>query len=386
MRRLILDSLRYWVAEMHVDGFRFDLASVLSRDEDGNPLAAAADHLGHRHRPGPGRHEADRRGLGRRAGCTRSGRSRAIAGWSGTAGSGTTSARSSRATPAGRRGGRRTAARRAPTSTPHLDREPQKTSTSSPATTASPSNDLVSYDRKHNEANGEDNRDGSDQNLSWNCGVEGPTDDPAIEALRSRQVKNLLTLELLAVGVPMLHDGRRGPTDPARQQQRLLPGRRAQLVRLDGSSTATPTCCGSPRADRGPAPAQELFDLPADVSLMELLAPVADRLARRRASGGRTLSDSSRSHRPHRSGAEQRRPPRHPQRVLGAARLRGPAARAGDRAGWRRIIDTSLASPGRLRRRRRGRRGRGRQLSGGAAVGRGPRRAPARITAGGTPR
>ena len=54
-------------------------------------------------------------------------------------------------------------------------------------------NDLVSYDRKHNEANGEDNRDGNDaEPVSWNCGVEGPTDDPAIEALRARQIRNLL--------------------------------------------------------------------------------------------------------------------------------------------------------------------------------------------------
>ena len=53
-------------------------------------------------------------------------------------------------------------------------------------------NDLVSYNQKHNEANGEDNRDGSNDNLSWNCGVEGPTDDPAVEALRNRQVKNFL--------------------------------------------------------------------------------------------------------------------------------------------------------------------------------------------------
>ena len=65
-------------------------------------------------------------------------------------------------------------------------------------------NDLVSYDRKHNEANGEENRDGSDGNLSWNCGVEGPTDDPAIESLRRRQVKNLLVFDLLSLGAPML--------------------------------------------------------------------------------------------------------------------------------------------------------------------------------------
>jgi isoamylase len=65
-------------------------------------------------------------------------------------------------------------------------------------------NDLVSYDRKHNEANGEDNRDGADDNRSWNCGIEGPTDDPAIEELRNRQVKNLLTATMMSLGVPMI--------------------------------------------------------------------------------------------------------------------------------------------------------------------------------------
>ena len=63
-------------------------------------------------------------------------------------------------------------------------------------------NDLVSYDRKHNEANGENNRDGSDYNLSWNCGVEGPTDDATVEALRNRQAKNFFALELLSAGTP----------------------------------------------------------------------------------------------------------------------------------------------------------------------------------------
>ena len=65
-------------------------------------------------------------------------------------------------------------------------------------------NDLVSYNHKHNEANGEENRDGSDHNLSWNCGVEGPTDDPEVESLRNRQVKNFLALTLLSFGTPML--------------------------------------------------------------------------------------------------------------------------------------------------------------------------------------
>ena len=93
-------------------------------------------------------------------------------------------------------------------------------------------NDLVSYNEKHNEANGEDNRDGANDNRSWNCGVEGPTDDPAIEALRNRQVKNFLDRDDALAGRAHDPDGRRGAAHPGRQQQRLLPGQRDQLVRL----------------------------------------------------------------------------------------------------------------------------------------------------------
>jgi isoamylase len=76
-------------------------------------------------------------------------------------------------------------------------------------------NDLVTYNNKHNEANGEDNRDGIDDNLSWNCGVEGETDDPTIEAVRKRQIKNFLALLLLSQGVPMFVAG-----DEVRRTQR----------------------------------------------------------------------------------------------------------------------------------------------------------------------
>ena len=76
-------------------------------------------------------------------------------------------------------------------------------------------NDLVCYNEKHNEANGEGNRDGSSVNLSWNCGVEGETDDPVIEALRVRQIKNFATILLLSQGVPMLLAG-----DEIRRTQR----------------------------------------------------------------------------------------------------------------------------------------------------------------------
>src|SRR5205823_2824987 len=70
-----------------------------------------------------------------------------------------------------------------------------------------PLRDLVSYNEKHNEANGEGNRDGTDDNRSWNCGVEGPTDDPQILALRARQQRNFLATLLLSQGVPMLLGG-----------------------------------------------------------------------------------------------------------------------------------------------------------------------------------
>src|SRR5207248_2717748 len=67
--------------------------------------------------------------------------------------------------------------------------------------------DLVSYNEKHNEANGEGNRDGTDDNRSWNCGVEGPTDDPEVCRLRARQQRNFLTTLLLSQGVPMMLGG-----------------------------------------------------------------------------------------------------------------------------------------------------------------------------------
>src|SRR5271169_1731599 len=67
--------------------------------------------------------------------------------------------------------------------------------------------DLVSYEQKHNEANGEDNRDGANDNRSWNCGVEGPTEDPAVEQLRNRQVKNFLTTTVFSLGLPMISMG-----------------------------------------------------------------------------------------------------------------------------------------------------------------------------------
>ena len=86
----------------------------------------------------------------------------------------------------------------------HKEREPEQSVNFVTCHDGFTLNDLVTYNQKHNEANGEDNRDGANDNRSWNCGVEGPTDDPAIEKLRNREVKNFLTVNLMSLGVPMI--------------------------------------------------------------------------------------------------------------------------------------------------------------------------------------
>jgi glycogen operon protein len=202
VRRLIVDSLHYWVQVMHVDGFRFDLASILSRDEYGTPVAnppvlwdiesdpvlsgtkliaeawdaaglyQVGGFIGERWKEWNGRFRDDVRAFVRgdhgrvRALCDRLLGSPDLYG----------------ARP----------------------REPAQSVNFVTSHDGFTLEDLVSYDRKHNEDNLEGNRDGSDQNLSWNCGVEGPTEDAAVQALRRRQIKNLLAINVLSLGTPML--------------------------------------------------------------------------------------------------------------------------------------------------------------------------------------
>ena len=109
--------------------------------------------------------------------------------------------------------------------------------------------DLVSYNRKHNEANGEDNRDGTDNNHSWNGGVEGSTDDAEVLALRRRMMRSLLTTLLVSTGVPMLTAGDEMRSHPGRQQQRLLHRRRV-VVAVVGPRTVA---AGPARVDPGTA-------------------------------------------------------------------------------------------------------------------------------------
>jgi glycogen operon protein len=205
VRRMILDSLRYWVEVMHVDGFRFDLASIMGRDESGNlmpnppvlwdidsdPVLAetkliaeawdaaglyqVGSFIGDSWREWNGRFRDDMRSF-----------FRGDEGFVGPV--------------ADRLLG-------SPQIYGHKKREAEESVNFVTCHDGFTANDLVSYNQKHNEANGEYNRDGLDDNRSWNSGVEGPTNDPSIENLRERQIKNLLTVTLLSLGLPMISMG-----------------------------------------------------------------------------------------------------------------------------------------------------------------------------------
>jgi glycogen operon protein len=202
VRRLIQDSLRYWVTEMHVDGFRFDLASILSRDESGRPL------------PNPPilwDIESDPLLAGTKliaeawdaAGLYQVGSFVGDA-WQEWNGRFRDDVRSFLKGDAGTVSRLATRLLGSPDLYGHKGREAEQSINFITCHDGFTLNDLVSYNGKHNEANGEDNRDGANDNLSWNCGAEGPTADPAVERLRNRQVKNFFAVELLAAGTPML--------------------------------------------------------------------------------------------------------------------------------------------------------------------------------------
>jgi glycogen operon protein len=213
VRRLIQDSLRYWVTHMHVDGFRFDLASILARDEAGRPLPnppvlwdiesdplLAGTKLIAEAWDAAGLYQ-----VGSFVGDT----------WQEWNGRFRDDVRRFLKGDNGLVSGVATRILGSPDIYGHEEREAEQSINFITCHDGFTLNDLVSYNDKHNEANGENNRDGSDDNLSWNCGAEGPTDDPAIEELRDRQVKNFFALELLSAGTPMLLMG-----DEVRRTQR----------------------------------------------------------------------------------------------------------------------------------------------------------------------
>jgi isoamylase len=202
---LVMDSLRYWLTEMHVDGFRFDLAPTLGRQEGDfgarsaffdlvaqDPVVSRAKLIAEPWDVG----QMDSYDLGRFPPRWRewNGRYRDTMRdfWrSHPVGLGEFATRFCGSSDMYSR------ARRRPTASVNLI-------TVHDGFTL---RDLVSYNDKHNEANGENNRDGTSDNRSWNCGVEGPTDDPAVVALRARQSRALLATLLLSFGIPMLLGG-----------------------------------------------------------------------------------------------------------------------------------------------------------------------------------
>jgi isoamylase len=200
--RMILDSLRYWVSQMHVDGFRFDLASVLSRDLAGNPLEDP---------PILWSIESDPTLAGTKliaeawdaAGLYQVGTfiGDRFAEWNGPYRDHV------RQFVKGDTGVVPDLAARilgSPDIYQKPNREPNRSIHFVTCHDGFTLNDLVSYNQKYNAANHENNRDGANDNHSWNCGVEGPTTNPAIENLRRRQIRNFLTLLFMAQGTPML--------------------------------------------------------------------------------------------------------------------------------------------------------------------------------------
>jgi isoamylase len=212
VRRMIMDSLRYWVREMHVDGFRFDLASILARDSSGHVMAnppvlwdiesdpvlagikiiaeawdaaglyQVGSFVGDSWKEWNGKFRDDVRSFFRAdEGSVRRFADRYLG---------------------------------SPEIYGHKEREAEQSLNFLTCHDGFTLNDLVSYNEKHNETNGEESRDGENDNRSSNWGVEGPTDDAAIEKLRNRQVKNFLTTTIFSVGMPMILMG-----DEARRTQ-----------------------------------------------------------------------------------------------------------------------------------------------------------------------
>ncbi len=202
--QLVMDSLRYWVTEMHVDGFRFDLASTLARELfevnrlgaffdiiHQDPILSQVKLIAEPWDVGPGGYQVGNFPVlwtewnGKYRDCVRRF-------WKGDGGTAS-----------------ELATRLTGSSDLYQDdgRNPYASINFITCHDGFTLQDLVSYNEKHNEANGEDNNDGANDNNSWNCGAEGPTDDPKILELRDRQRRNLMSTLMLSVGVPMMLGG-----------------------------------------------------------------------------------------------------------------------------------------------------------------------------------
>src|SRR5437773_2004590 len=202
--QLVMDSLRYWINDMHVDGFRFDLASTLARDDKGvNKLHAFFEIIHQDPVLSQVKLIAEPWDIGE--GGYQVGNFPVL--WAEWNGKYRDEVRRFWKGDEGRAGEIAYRLTGSPDLYQHSGRRPYASINFITAHDGFTLHDLVSYSEKHNEANGEENRDGDNHNNSWNCGVEGPTDDPQINALRSRQRRNFLTTLFLSQGVPMLLGG-----------------------------------------------------------------------------------------------------------------------------------------------------------------------------------
>ena len=273
--QLIMDSLRYWVTEMHVDGFRFDLASTLAREfydvdrlstffevVQQDPVVGQVKLIAEPWDVGPGGYQVGN----------------FPPNWTEWNGKYRDTVRDFwRGEPA-------TLAEFASRITGSADlyqddgRKPFHSINFVTAHDGFTLNDLVSYNDKHNDANGEENRDGESHNRSWNCGVEGPTDDQAVLALRARQRRNFLATLMLSQGVPMISHGdelgrTQGGNNNAYCQDNEISLDRLGRRRRDAAGV-------HPQADRVPPPASGVPAPPV------LHRPAGDRPRRRRPAAG----------------------------------------------------------------------------------------------------
>ena len=202
--QLVMDSLRYWVCEMRVDGFRFDLAPTLARDMNGvNKLSAFFEIIHQDPILSQVKLIAEPWDVGE--GGYQVGNFPVL--WAEWNGKYRDTVRSFWKGDEGKVGELAYRLTGSPDLYQHTGRRPYASINFVTAHDGFTLNDLVSYNEKHNEANGEENRDGDNNNLSWNCGAEGPTENPQILEVRRRQRRNFLTTLFLSQGVPMLIAG-----------------------------------------------------------------------------------------------------------------------------------------------------------------------------------
>jgi isoamylase len=203
VRNMVLDCLRYWAAEYHVDGFRFDLAAILGRDQNGAPLSnpPLLESLAYDPILAKCKLIAEAWDAG---GLYQVGSFPAFGRWAEWNGKYRDAVRKFIKGDAGLVGEMAQRVQGSPDLYAAAARGAAATINFVTCHDGFTLADLVTYDNKHNEANGEENRDGANDNYSWNCGWEGPTDDPEVTSLRQRLMKNAMAILFISRGVPML--------------------------------------------------------------------------------------------------------------------------------------------------------------------------------------